>query len=196
MTYVPPSKAAPRPQVPADTYPATLVQIVGMGTADSTYLGETKSKTTVRLGFEIPGYEFPQWTFPMTLSLNEKAKLRAFLSTFVAGVNDTTDLDSLIGKQCLLSFVVSEKNPKYTNIKSALSLPSGFPVPANEKPCERFSYFPDRDGFAGGAWAKLPAFMQDSVRESDEFKASKEEQFGAAAAPVTTDPTAPVAEPF
>lgn len=123
---------------PAGNHPAVLVAIVDLGTQEETFQGETKK---ARKGFfcwyipegvtddEKPYYVGREYT----LSFHEKAALRKLVESWrnkPFAENEEFDLQTLLGKACLLNVVNETKKDKtFSKIAGVSSLPKGMSKP-------------------------------------------------------------------
>jgi hypothetical protein len=166
---------------PEGVHVARCYQIIDLGTSEQggNFPGK---KRKVQFLFETP-YELavfnedageqPFYVRSMyTLSMNEKAILRKDVQSWIGKTMDDKqaaqfNIFSLIGKPCMVNIVHEHKGENtYANIKAIMPLAKGqaCPEPINEALCFTAS-MPDMDVFA-----KLPTFIQDKIKESDEFQ--------------------------
>lgn len=194
-----PQNKTPRELIPADNYMATCYQMIYIGTVPEEYQGEQKQVPKVLLTWEIPaimkvfkeerGEEPAVVTKEFSFSMGEKANLRKFLGNW-RGKNLTNDeaaafnIAVLLGQPCMLNVIhkTSEKSGStYQDVGSASKLPSGMPPPARINPSLEFDVREwDQEKFD-----RLPEWIQNKIKTSDEYKTAH----GTAA------PAAPVAAP-
>lgn len=172
-----PTRKASEP-VAAGTHLGTLFQIIYVGTQQQEWEGTASSAPEVSLAFELPNEVKPgkegEPSKPRivsrkyTFSMGPKANLRKL----VEGIEGVTlldqeayayDLDSLIGRSCLLNLAITPKN--YNKIVSAVPLMKGMPVPAQINPLLIF----DVNKFDEVKFANLPEFMRDIIAASPEY---------------------------
>ena len=109
------------------TYNARCVNIIDLGTQETTYNGETKMAHQVMLRWELLDEKTsdgkPQLIGSRyTMSMHEKATLRKVLESwrgraFTKEEEDGFDLANVLGKDCLINIVHNETNGKtYANV--------------------------------------------------------------------------------
>lgn len=198
-----PQNKTPRELIPADNYMATCYQMIYIGTVPEEYQGEQKQVPKVLLTWEIPalmkvykeerGPEPAVITKEFSFSMGEKANLRKFLSNWrgKAFTNDEAaafDIAVLLGQPCMLNVIhkTSEKSGNsYQDVGSASRLPSGIPAPQKINPAMEF----DVRDWNQEKFDKLPEWLQNKIKTSDEYKTAQ----GTAAAPVAAPAPAQVA---
>ncbi len=165
-------------------YPATLYKIVYMGTVDGEYKGEKTSAYKVNLTWELPT-EMKEWkegegekpvvvSKMYTLSMNNKANLRAIVEGMVGGMTDSEaidfDIDNLLGKTCLLniSYGVSETGKEKQNVSTS-KLIKGMEAP---KPFNK-QIIVSYDNWNEEAYQSLPQFMRDEMAKTLEYQVMK-----------------------
>ena len=173
---------------PEGSYPARCYQIIDLGTTEQggNYPGK---KRKVQFLFELPTelavFDEAKGSQPYyvrsiyTLSMNEKALLRRDLSAWLGKkLTDAEaaklDIFKMLGKTCMVNIAhVTKAENTYANIISFAPLMKGYECPAAIN--EAFTYTPtahDQEVFS-----KLPEFIQDKIKESDEYIAmSRNEQ--------------------
>jgi len=173
---------------PEGSYPARCYQIIDLGTTEQggNFPGK---KRKVQFLFELPTelavFDEDKGKQPYyvrsiyTLSMNEKALLRRDISAWMGKkITDDQakklDIFTLLGKTCMVNIAhVTKGENTYANIISFAPLMKGYecPAPINEA----FTYTPTAHDQA--TFAKLPEFIQDKIKESDEYIAmSRNEQ--------------------
>jgi hypothetical protein len=165
---------------PEGSYPARCYQIIDLGTTEQggNYPGK---KRKVQFLFELPTElavfdeakgEQPYYVRSIyTLSMNEKALLRRDISAWMGKkLSDAEaaklDIFKMLGKTCMVNIAhVTKGENTYANIISFAPLMKGYecPAPINEA----FTYTPTAHDQA--TFAKLPEFIQDKIKESDEY---------------------------
>lgn len=133
--------AGPAEQPSAGTHPAVLVGLIDLGTQHEEFNGEAKWSRQALLVWELPtkkrkdGKPFLMDAV-VTLSLNEKAKLRKWAEAMLdAKIQDGApfDISTLIGKACMVSVQLNEKG--YAKVSAVTGFPDmGIPAPAAATP--------------------------------------------------------------
>lgn len=171
--------------VPAGSHVAVCTMVVDMGVQPS---ARFKPQRKVYIRWELPN-ESIEWTDrdgnkhagPMvigkqyTLSLSEKATLRADLEAWRGKVFTETelqgfDLTNILGKGCMLGVTHNTQgNKTYANISAVMGLTRGVAAP---KPSgELIAYSIEEHDQT--TFEKLPGWLQDSIKErvrTDEAK--------------------------
>ncbi len=165
---------------PAGTWPARCVQLIDLGSQQSTFEGQTKTARKVLVGFEVcdpdarrdDGAPFVA-SKRFTMSLHEKSALRAFLQAwrgrpFTPEELRGFDLRVLLGQPALLGIVhVGKDGRTFANISSCMRLPKGMPAPAGELDLLHFDLSaPDWQAFE-----LLPQRVRQQIEASPEFEA-------------------------
>jgi hypothetical protein len=169
--------------VPAGNHFARLYSIVHIGTNSFEYMRETKKSDKVRLTFELSNerkvFKEGEEAKPFSISrefgltMGQKSNLRPFVESFIGtSLSDEEaygfDLEDLLKIPCLLNVVHAEKGDKvFANIKSATPLPKGMeaPVPVNAHSIV------DVDTSSFDEIEKLPDFLKEKIKSSEEYKA-------------------------
>lgn len=124
----------------------------------------------------VDGEDKPRWlSREYTASLNEKAALYKHLVAwrsrdFTEGELDTDgdgfDIESMLGKPCMLTVIVKDgDNGAYNRIENIAALPKGVPAPTTEQ--ELLAY--DIDERDEEVFAKLPEWIQCKIKKSTQF---------------------------
>jgi hypothetical protein len=168
---------------PEGSYPARCYQIIDLGTTEQggNFPGK---KRKVQFLFELPTElavfdeskgEQPYYVRSIyTLSMNEKALLRRDLSAWLGKkITDEQagklDIFAMLGKTCMVNIAhVTKGENTYANIISFAPLMKGFDCPPAVN--EAFTYTPTEHN--PETFAKLPEFLQDKIKESDEYNAT------------------------
>ena len=165
---------------PEGMHIARCYQIIDLGTTEQggnfpgkkrkvQFLFETPLETAV---FNEEYGEQPYYVRAMyTLSMHEKAILRRDVMSWIGRSMTDKEAQSfnifnLLGKPCMVNVVHATKGENtYANIKAITPLPKGMSCPdaINEQLVFTPS-IPDMEVFK-----KLPEFIQDKIKESDEF---------------------------
>ena len=165
---------------PEGMHVARVYQIIDLGTTEQggNFPGK---KRKVQLLFELPmelavfnpekGEQPYYLRKGYTLSMNSKAILRKDTESLLGKKMTDDDASkfnvfSLLGAPCMVQVVhVVKGENTYANINNMTPLPKGMVCPAPFNPAVTFStQTPDMDVFAS-----LPPFLQDKIKESDEF---------------------------
>jgi hypothetical protein len=170
-------------EIPAGTHVARLYQIVHIGTSHFEYQGQQKSSDKIRLTFELCNekreFKEGEGEKPLSisrefgLSMGKKSHLRPFVENMLGvALQDTEaynfDLEDLLGRDCLLNVVHTEKNGNtYADIKGATPLPKGMTAPEQVNPSKVY----DVTTITVAELATLPQFLQDKITASDEWQA-------------------------
>lgn len=181
---------APKPSkknsflIPSDSYTARCISIIDLGTQSIEWEKEIKLQRKIRFTFEIPdvmhvfneeaGEQPAVVSKEFTLSMHEKGNLRPFINSWLGKqMSDaeaiTFDIASLLGKDCFISIIHTEKDGNtYANIGSISKTPSKMVCdpPINE--LVEFSI----EEINTPKFEKLHAFIQDKIKNSEEYKKS------------------------
>jgi hypothetical protein len=126
--------------VPAGQYVGVCVDVVDLGVVKTTYDGREKQVHKCRLVFELDATDADtgkrlRASRQFTVSLSEKASIRAFLEAwrgkpFTAEELKGFDTETLIGVAALIQIIHAPSNGKtYDNINSIMLPPRGTPWP-------------------------------------------------------------------
>lgn len=181
------SNSQKREIIPSGSYPARCISMIDIGTIPSEWQGEMKSRTVIRLTFELPTLtkvfnpdkgEQPYVIHrEFTKSLHEKSKLLPFLNNW-RGKSLTAedckyfDLSKLLGAECLLSIVHNTVGDKtYANIGGISTLPKGLDCPAQFNHSFIWDY---QDKFKSDLITDendaIPTWLQDKIKTSSEWR--------------------------
>ena len=167
-------------------YPARCYSMVHLGTIEENILGTLKKLNKVRITWELPtelkvfkeeNGEQPQViSKEFTLSLHEKATLRAFLKNwrgkdFTDEEAKSFDIEKLVGAPCMLNITHKTKKDGsgvYAEIGSVSAMPKGFTCPDAINQPFVFTY----ENFDLNKFNSLPDFMKNKMVNSDEYKLS------------------------
>lgn len=165
------------PICPAGTHAGRCVWIIDLGTQKTTFQGKDKLQHKVLFGFEFPD-ELMDDGRPFlvsaryTVSLSEKANLRAMLETwrgakFTEEEAEGFDLFRVINQPCMVTVVHNESGDKvYANIKGVAKPPRGMTVPAQVNPTIKF----DLGEFDQRVFDSLPEWIQKIITQSREYQ--------------------------
>ena len=154
------------------SYAAVCNQVIDLGTQEGEYQGNKIKRRQVILGWELTeknskGEPFRVSSF-YTASLSEKSKLRPMLESWRGAAFSTEELkgfplSKLLGKPCLVSLILNEK--QRIRVSSVSKLPKGMPAPTNTTPIVDF----DLDKYDTIAFTKLSPKLQDMIKKSPEY---------------------------
>lgn len=181
------SNSVKRDIIPSGSYPARCISMIDIGTIPSEWQGEMKSRTVIRLTFELPTLtkvfnpdkgEQPYVIHrEFTKSLHEKSKLLPFLNNWrgKALTNEDCkyfDLSKLLGAECLLSIVHNTVGDRtYANIGGISTLPKGLDCPAQFNHSFIWDY---QDNFKSDLITDendaIPSWLQDKIKTSSEWR--------------------------
>ncbi len=167
-------------QVEEGNYVATLYKIVYMGTVEGEYKGEHTSAYKVNFTWELPT-EMKVWkegdepkpvviSKMYTLSMGKKSSLRPIVEGIIGGLSDAEasdlDLDTLLGKPCLLNITygISETGKEKQNIATS-KLMKGMEAPTPFNKQVILSY----DNWNQDIYDALPQFMRDEMAKTAEY---------------------------
>lgn len=166
---------------------AVCVQVIGLGTQEvgGQFPGQ---KNQVRVAFEIDERRQDGLPFLVsrnyTLSFHPKAALRAMLESWRGkkfGEDDEFDLESILGKHCLLNLVQSDQG--YINIDSVSGLPKGAAKLQHEGALLAFNLVtPDWE-----TYNVLPVWLQEKIQKSPEYGRATGESSSPSTAPATQE---------
>jgi hypothetical protein len=173
------STGGTRQIAPEGAYPARLIQIIDKGTTLDEKWGSKKRK--VQFVFELPTEtaifkeENGEQPFIVktifNLNMGEKSSMRKFIESW-AGKKMTDkqagefEIFTLLGKSALVNIAHNGKEDKtYANIMSVSPMPKGMQCPPAYN--ELLAY--DSTEHDGEVFGKLPEFIQEDIRKSDEW---------------------------
>jgi hypothetical protein len=180
-----------RELVPEGTHVAICYSMIDLGTKEETFNDPKKGDIVkvmhkARLEWELCNesftYEKDNETITglmrigkdYTLSMNEKSNLRKDLTSwrgqaFTEEQAKSFDITVLLGKPCLITIIhaVSQKGTKYAKISGISNLVKGMvaPVPVNK------NFLFELDSYSDTQFALIPEWIQNQIKESDEYKA-------------------------
>lgn len=169
--------------IEAGSYPARCYSMIHIGTVNENFQGEIKTMNKVRITFELPtelkvfkeenGEQPHVISKEFTLSLHEKATLRAFLKNwrgqdFTEEEAKSFDIEKLIGAPCMLN--ITHKKSKdgtktYAEIGSVSKLPKGLACPDQINPSYVWTY----ENFDEVKFSKIPEFLRQKMVTSFEY---------------------------
>jgi hypothetical protein len=145
------------PPIEAGTHQAVCFGIIDLGTQENEWNNETKDVHQILILWEIPSltYEIDDKgakkiltktiSKTYTLSLGEKAKLRADLTSwrgvpFTEDELERFDVFNVLGANCILQIIHVKKGDKtYANISSVMALMKGMPSLKPVRPTVKYS---------------------------------------------------------
>lgn len=175
--------------IPEGAYPARIYSFIHLGTVPG-FQGQLQNK--VRLTFEFPTemkvFKEENGEQPMvlsqeyTLSTHEKSQLRKVIDACDPkalktlgddGLVDAYDAEQLVGKACLVTVIHKDgkDGAVFANIGSCTVIPKGMECPAQINESKVLSY----DNFNQEVFDSLPAFIQDKMKSSLEYKKMTED---------------------
>lgn len=180
------NSGSPRELVPSGNYIARCYKMIEIGTVQEVVMGDTKTLTKVRIGWELPEElkEFDKSKGPQplvidqeyTLSMNEKSNLRKMLEswrgkTFTEKEAECFDITKLLGVSCMLNIIhkQSKKGNNYEQISGVTPIPKGIKVPDQINKTFVLSY----DSFDQSLFDSLPDFIKTKMQGSLEYAAMK-----------------------
>jgi hypothetical protein len=177
------TRPAQNPPVPAGNHVARLFQIIHIGTTHFVYQNEEKSQDKIRFTFELcnekkifkDGEEERPYAVSREfgLSMGKKSHLRPFIegmlgTKFSDDEAYDFDIDTLLGKACLLNVVHNEKNGNvYADIQNASPLPKGLEAPDMVNAAKLI----DVNESLREEIDALPEFIRNKMQSSDEYGA-------------------------
>ena len=176
-------------QIEPGTYVARCYSMIEIGTIETEFNGEKKKTHRVNITWELPtelavfkeerGPEPFVVSKTYTLSMHEKSTLRKDLENW-RGLKYTDedakkfDITKLLGQPCLISIIhqAGFKDPtkNYVSISSISMMMKGQECPPQINAMRVLSY----DSFNWKLYEKLPDFIKDKIKSSDEFKRLQE----------------------
>jgi hypothetical protein len=169
-------------QIPSGSYPARCYQMIHIGTIPSTWEGTTRMRNLIRITFELPTemkvFDKAKGEQPMsisqeyTLSLMEKSKLKPALEgwrgkKFTDSEIEEFDITKLVGVPAMISIIHNERG--YAEISSISKLPKGMECPEQINPSQILDY----DNWDDKLFERLPIFLRDKIKTSEEYKKMK-----------------------
>ncbi|MDJ0503787.1 MAG: hypothetical protein PX635_00865 [Nostocales cyanobacterium LE14-WE12] len=165
------------------TYLARAYQMIHIGTIQEEFNGEKKIHNKIRITWELPT-ELKQFkegeperplviSKEFTLSMHEKATLRAYLKSwrgkdFTEDEAKSFDVTKLLGVACMISVTNKESKGKlYAEISGVSPVMKGITVPPQVNKTMEFNY----DNFDMEVFKTFPDFLRTKMESSLEFKA-------------------------
>jgi hypothetical protein len=181
------SSSQKRDIIPSGSFPARCISMIDIGTIPTEWQGEKKSRTLIRLKFELPtltkvfnpekGEQPYVIERQFTKSLHEKSALLPFLNNWRGKALtpddcQAFDLSKLLGAECMLSIVHKPSGDKtYANIGGISTLPKGLECPAQFNHSFIWDY---NDHFNADAITSdndlVPNWLQETIKTSSEWR--------------------------
>lgn len=163
---------------PAGSHVAVCYRVVDYGTQESNYKGKQTFNRKIMIGWELPNEKMKDGKSfiifrSFNLSSSKKGNLRPFLESwrgkaFTPEELGKFDISKLVGVPALLSIVheAGEDGETRANLKTAMGLPKGTPIPAIEN--EKFSF--SLENFDQFIFDKLSENTQAKIKLSPEYQ--------------------------
>jgi hypothetical protein len=169
--------------IEAGAWPAVCCGYVDLGTQTSQF--EAKVAHKIMILWDMPdqrisidGKSLPRRiSARYTASLHEKASFRKVLDGWLGRLKPeevaSFDLDTIVGKPCLLNISNKEKpdGKSFASVSSVMPLPKGMPRPALEVEAVRYCLTDDK-GNVNTDFGLVADWMQKIIKESHEWKAA------------------------
>ena len=185
MSIIASNSAQQRELIPAGNYIARCYQMIHIGTVQELIMGEVKTVNKVRIGWELPeerrvfktenGEQPFVISKEFTLSMHEKSNLRKTLASwrgkdFSEDEVKSFDITKLLGVPCMLNVIHKQgkRDPSkiYEEIAGVSPLPKSVKCPKQENAMLVLDY----TNFDYDVYNKLPDFIKDKIKGSDEYK--------------------------
>lgn len=178
-----PQKQKPSVQIEEGTHLARCIGMIHLGTSEYTYQGQKGRSNKIRITFEFPtethvwkeGEEAKPFVVSSeySLSFGTKSKLKPLLESwrgkkFTDEEIDEFDMTKLVGVPAMVSVIHNDKG--YATISSITKVPKGLECPPQVNKSTVLDY---DENWSDELFMTLPTFIQDKIRESDEYKALK-----------------------
>lgn len=176
-------------QIPEGAYPARIYRILHIGTVPNEMYGGTVNKAYITFEFptETRVFDKDKGEQPMTLSneytlsFGDKSNLKKVidacdpkaLKVGTDGIVEEFDVESLVGKACLVT-VIHKTTAKgtYANISACTVLPKGMDCPPQVNASKVLNY----DNFDVEYFNTLPEFLKKKIQASAEYKVMNGEE--------------------
>lgn len=180
------------PPVAGGSYAAACVGIIDIGEQYEKFKDEKQGKYVSKVIFlfellgetvNVDGEHKPRWlSMEMTQSLHERSKLYKTLTAWLGRPltedelsleGSGFDLTQMLGKNCLLSVSLEEKDSEqYNKITGAMGVPKSLQVGKPESELLLFD-IDDRDE---AVFAKLPEWIQKKIEKSTQYQIDPPEE--------------------
>lgn len=176
--------------VPEGNHVARIYSIIHIGHILQDTQWGPRNNNKIRITWELP-HELKEFkegdgekplsvSAEYNISYNEKSAFRKMLDGLLGKEapkeGDVFEIESLNGKVCMVNVQHKASGDRtYANVVAVTPLPKGMaePEPFNETFILNYN-----DNWSEEAYAKLPDFIKDKMKESDEFKKMRWEQTG------------------
>jgi len=179
------NESKPKQLIPIGNYIARCYSMIHLGTCIENIMGEDKVMNKVIITWELPNemriFNEDKGEQPLaiskqyTLSMHEKSNLRKDLESwrgksFVEAEAKCFDITKLLELPCMLNIIhkQSKSGVTYNAISGITNIPKGIECPPLIN--KRFE-FDFNTGFDLEVLDKLPDFIKDRIKKSDEYKA-------------------------
>ncbi len=180
-----PTQNFTRTLAPEGTHIARVIGLIYIGTVKTSWKGEEKEMSKVRITWELPTETFSfkegelEKPFVVskeyTFSMGKKSNLRPVVEG-ILGANLTDDeayafdLDEILGKPSLLSLThIDGENGKFVAINSTAKLVKGMECPPQVNETKVLSYEKWNEEY----FNSLPSFIKEKIVSSKEYNAMK-----------------------
>ncbi len=154
---------------------ARIVHLIDLGTQEGNYQGKVTKKRKLLVGFELADKMADGRPFLVNQqynqSMNEKSTLRIHLEGW-AGKKMSEEMagnfqvQTLLGKACVVQLVESTGEKKYINVKAIMGLMEGQKPAPQVNPSILF----DLDDFSSEVYEGLTDWTKKKIADSPEYK--------------------------
>ncbi len=183
------------------TYVARCYEMIHLGSAIENIKGKEKMINKVRITWELPTElkEFREGdgekpfvvSQDYTLSTNEKSNLRKMIEgwrgkEFTDEEAASFDITKLLGLPCMINVIhrTAASKKVYANVASVSRLPKKMECPPQVNPTFELNF---DDHWDEKAFAKLPDFITDRIKRSEEYRSMVHPEGGASSSEVLDD---------
>lgn len=168
---------------PAGTHIARCVGMIQLGTQEIEWLGVQKFLPKIRLTWELPeelhvfkeGEDAKPFVISQeyTLSMADKSKLRPVVEGLMGKLTEAEtekfDIETLLGKCCLLTIVhnssKSDSTKIFANVSTTAPLMKGMTCKSAYNPIQLFTF----ENWDQKVFDSFPEFIKDKIRASVEY---------------------------
>lgn len=181
-THAPIATKTQRELIPEGTHPARIYEYIHLGTQKGEFEGRETNYYKIRFTFEFPtekrtfkeenGEKPMVQSYDATLSFNEKANLRKLAEACVGKMTDAEavnfDVDTLVGKACLVSVVHTPPKDgiSYAKINGFMPLMKGLTVEPQINESRILTF----ENWNQELFSELPQFVKDKITSSPEYR--------------------------
>lgn len=173
---------------PSGAHYALCYSVVDLGTQETSYMGETKKRHQIRIGWELsdeqmkdgrPFAIFRTYTYSSAPTSRLRQDLeswrgRPFQDSELTGEEGSFDIKNIIGVPCMLSVIHNESNGKhYANVDSIMPVPKGMER-RDMKNDRQYMSMESTDAFDRPVFEALPDWLRDKIADSPEYRALNE----------------------